>query len=62
MKNSKLKIDQLKVSSFVTDFSEGEKNTVKGGSFTTMGMQCTNIESLDWCPSDYCPTRKCPKQ
>lgn len=57
MKNSKLKINQLKVSSFVTDFSEEEKNTVKGGSFTTMGLRCTYVESFDWCQTDNCPKK-----
>ncbi|MEL7222393.1 MAG: pinensin family lanthipeptide [Bacteroidota bacterium] len=31
MKNSKLKIDQLKVRSFVTGISDAKTDTVKGG-------------------------------
>jgi len=31
MKNKKLNLSELKVKSFVTDFKNGEDNTVKGG-------------------------------
>lgn len=48
MKNSKLKIDQLKVSSFVTNFSEAKTETVKGGFYTDY-PKCPNGRSVLAC-------------
>lgn len=43
MKKTKLSINDLKVKSFVTDFSNGEENTVKGGN--TIACYPTGMES-----------------
>lgn len=43
MKKNKLSINDLKVKSFVTDFSNGEENTVKGGN--TIACYPTGMES-----------------
>lgn len=37
MKNKKLNLNELKVKSFVTDFENEKKNTVKGGNGNTSG-------------------------
>lgn len=37
MKNKKLRLDELKVQSFVTSFSDQDARTIKGGEFTQPG-------------------------
>ncbi|GAA0894612.1 hypothetical protein GCM10009122_42930 [Fulvivirga kasyanovii] len=43
MKKTKLSIQDLKVQSFITDFKQGEENTVKGGN--TIACYPTGAES-----------------
>ncbi|WP_155205853.1 pinensin family lanthipeptide [Xanthovirga aplysinae] len=41
MKKKELRLDQLKVESFVTSLEYEKEDTIKGGAFTV------------WCPSDW---------
>ncbi|WP_222931368.1 pinensin family lanthipeptide [Xanthovirga aplysinae] len=42
MKKKKLKLDQIKLESFVTSLEKGKENTVKGGAECEPGLTCLN--------------------
>lgn len=54
MQKKKLKIDELKVQSFVTSLSDGAENTVKGGAYTQ--YPCDEPTDPDPCGSHGCYT------
>ncbi|MEO9869294.1 pinensin family lanthipeptide [Ekhidna sp.] len=60
MKN-RLKLDDLKVKSFVTGFGDQESSTIKGGN---TGMAAcapgSTIGSMAACPSNGCSNNSCP--
>lgn len=59
MKNAKLNLNDLKVSSFVTNFDPAKEETVKGGvgsgTYTVLGPQVCHIGTRDDTYDAVCP-------
>lgn len=63
MKKQKLKIDKIKVESFVTNLDEGKKQTVEGGNFLefdrpySQGTWCHSCAVSNCCDTEHqlCP-------
>ena len=54
MKRKKLKLDDLKVKSFVTEEQLDKGQTVKGGARS--GFICTLFDVCDWTDDGVCPS------
>jgi len=53
MKKKRLKLDELKVNSFVTDEEKNKSNTLKGGSGSKTNKTTADATPCSWCR--WCP-------
>ncbi len=54
MKNKKLKLNDLKVTSFVTELTGKEKITVNGGGLSDLGSPCGTNKTACSCDKGLC--------